>query len=151
MRNLLFIILMFSFATSFSQNGRNFGEISEGIFENDLDYELYQCFKDSASKSATSQCGCYVKSSEQWLVEVNKYNKLILEKLENKAEADFIASNEAWIKYRYAEVESAYSIYRDTEQRIDMYHYHERLVELNRERALVLKRYCDHLNIKYKN
>jgi len=147
MKKIVLILFMtFICQLSQSQHIMKFGEMCNGNFETLIDNSLSMCLVDS--NTVMGDCACYLVSYDQWQIEIDKYYTIIVKKTNGNIRDGIIKSQDNWVKYRDSEYESSYSYYRDFgNERIDIYNYHIRIVDLNRKRAMELQLYCSNLNL----
>jgi uncharacterized protein YecT (DUF1311 family) len=148
MKKILTLLLVtFISQYSYSQFIMKFGENCNGTYQTEIDDNLSMCLDDS--NTVVGECNCYLYSYKKWQSEIDKYYDILIKNINYNIKNEMIKSQKNWVLYRDSEVSASYEYYRNfATNRIDIYNYHIRMVDLNRKRATELKLYCENLNLK---
>jgi uncharacterized protein YecT (DUF1311 family) len=94
-KKILCLILLISYA-GFSQEGEK--------KENPIEVQLQKCLDIPANHTTAGMCDCVFAAEKAWDKELNKYYKLLMDKLPAAEKQQLKEAQRKWLEYRDAEM-----------------------------------------------
>ncbi|OQY02747.1 MAG: hypothetical protein B6I20_06555 [Bacteroidetes bacterium 4572_117] len=137
MRNLLLAIILFLFIYNPLSGQEN--------KQHPIDIQQDKCLEENPTTYGMKQC--YIKAAKEWDKELNKYYKLLYNKLSDSGKIKLQDAQRAWIAFRDKEFALMSTFYYE-ELEGTMYHVMASgdMTYLIKKRALELKTYYETMN-----
>ena len=140
--NSIFLGLILLAFSTFS-----FGQKKADASQNPIDKQCDACLDSSENQNTAGMIRCSVNAEVAWDKEMNKYYKLLMQKLNPEEKEKLKTAQKSWLQYRDNEILFSNKLHTDMEGTMWLVVNAGRLAEIVKQRALELKGYYDEFEL----